>query len=80
MPNAVLYRRAEAEACWRNIAADVLIISGDKSPFAGQFPDLGSSGLPGSELYVITGAGHMIHFEAPGRLAKQIEQFLKKTL
>jgi pimeloyl-ACP methyl ester carboxylesterase len=56
------------------------MISGDKSPFAGQFPDLGSLRFPGSESYVITGVGHMIHFEAPGRLAEQIEQFLKKTL
>jgi len=80
MPNAVLYRRAEAEACWRNITAAVLMISGDKSPFAGQVADLGSFRFPGSESHTITGVGHMIHFEAPGRLAEQIEQFLKKHL
>ena len=80
MPNAVLYRRAEAEACWRNISAPVLLIGGDDSSFSRQFGGPASLPFPKSESCLIAGAGHMIHFEAPKRLAEQIEQFLKKTL
>jgi pimeloyl-ACP methyl ester carboxylesterase len=80
MPNAVLYRRAETEACWRTISAAVLLICGDNSPFARQFGELASLPFPDSESHTIADVGHMIHFEAPEALAQQIEQFLKKTL
>jgi len=80
MPNAVLYRRAETEACWRKITAPVLLVSGDNSPFARQFGDIATLPFPGSETVVVGGVGHMVHFEAPQLLAGQIEQFLKKTL
>jgi pimeloyl-ACP methyl ester carboxylesterase len=80
MPNAVLYRRAETEACWRNITASVLLVSGDNSPFARQFGDIATMPFPGSEAVEVSGVGHMVHFEAPESLAEQIEQFLKKAL
>jgi len=80
MPNAVLYRRAETEACWRKITAPVLLVSGDNSPFARQFGDIATLPFPGSETVAVGGVGHMVHFEAPQILAGQIEQFLKKTL
>jgi pimeloyl-ACP methyl ester carboxylesterase len=76
MPNAILYRRAEAAACWRNISAAVLLVSGEKSPFRGQLTDFAPSRGPDTESYEIDGVGHMIHFEAPEILAKQIEGFL----
>jgi pimeloyl-ACP methyl ester carboxylesterase len=80
MPNAVLYRRTEAEACWRNITAAVLMVSGDNSPFVDHLGDPASPWFADNESVVIAGAGHMIHFEAPDILASHIECFLKKTL
>ena len=75
LPNPVLYRRAEAEACWRKITADVLLISGGSSPFANQFGSTVNLPFPNSESHIIRDVGHMIHFEAPQRLAAQIEDF-----
>ena len=72
LPNPVLYRRAEAAACWRAITADVLHIAGDTGKFA---PDQGDA-----PLVTIDGAGHMLHFDAPERLAASIEDFLRKYL
>ena len=49
LPNAVLYRRAEAEACWRNVKAPVLLVAGaDSSLFEalGLRPDEGGLRLP----------------------------------
>jgi pimeloyl-ACP methyl ester carboxylesterase len=80
MPNAVLYRRAETEACWRNVRAPVLLVSGANSPFARQFGDIATLPFPVSETVEVGGVGHMVHFEAPEWLAEQIELFLKKTL
>jgi len=80
LPNPVLYRRAEAEACWRNISARMLLIAGDSSPFATQFGSIDELPFPKSHTATLPGVGHMIHFEAPERLAHEIEQFLKKTL
>lgn len=80
LPNAVLYRRAEAAACWRNIEAPTLLVSGCDSRFSST-PEAAQafSVMAGAECRV-GGVGHMIHFEAAGRLAEEIEQFLKKTL
>lgn len=85
LPNAVLYRRAESEACWRNVSAPVLLVAGDDSEFAGAVDprlDGGSLDLPYPQATstVIAGAGHMLHFEAPAELASVIETFLAKTL
>jgi pimeloyl-ACP methyl ester carboxylesterase len=71
-----MYRRAEAEACWKNIRARLLIVSGENSAFA-ETPGLSAlSAIADSELCTIAGAGHMIHFEAPGALAQEIDRFL----
>ena len=85
LPNAVLYRRAEAEACWHRVTAPVLLVLGANSAlpdalgesatakdFALSFPDFRS--------LVIDDAGHMVHFEAPEALAEAIEKFLASTL
>ena len=50
LPNPILYRRAEAEACWRNISAPVLLIRGEKSPFADQVGGITSLPFPNAEL------------------------------
>ena len=80
MPNAILYRRAEVAACWRNISAAVLLILGDKSSFGAQSADFTSSLDVETESFIINGVGHMIHLEAAEVLAAQIEQFLNKPL
>ncbi len=77
LPNPILYRRAEAEACWRNISARMLLVSGDRSPFVADLGDIDDLPFPNCRSATIAGVGHMVHFEAPGRLARQIEQFLK---
>ncbi|MGI9236670.1 MAG: alpha/beta fold hydrolase [Woeseiaceae bacterium] len=81
LPNPVLYRRAEAEACWRAATATTLLVIGGESRFATDLHDASGADLfPGDETAVIDEAGHMLHFEVPGPLARTIENFLQNTL
>ena len=80
LPNPVLYRRAEAEACWQAITADVLLVTGARSALAERFAAQGGASCPGDRTVVIDGAGHMPHFESPSDLAAAIESFLSKYL
>ncbi|MEE8426513.1 MAG: alpha/beta hydrolase [Woeseiaceae bacterium] len=85
LPNPVLYRRAEAEACWRSATAAVLLVAGSDSDFAKAVdPGLARGGLqlpfPNARAVVIDNAGHMLHFEAPRDLACAIEDFFATTL
>ena len=85
LPNAVLYRRAEAEACWRSVTAPVLLVAGaDSAVFdaIGMRPSDGGLPLPfpDSRTRVIEECGHMVHFEAPEPLAAAIEAFLRATV
>ncbi len=80
LPNPVLYRRAESEACWKNITADVLLVRGETSPFAARFGSTASLPFPQARNEEIAAAGHMIHFEAPQRLADIARAFLAQTL
>ena len=85
LPNPVLYRRAEAEACWRNVTAPVLMIGGEDSsmreagrPRDGAFDfDLP---FPDSASALIPRAGHMLHFEAPLELAQLVRDFLTQNV
>lgn len=79
LPNPVLYRRAEAEACWRAITADMLLVAGSRSRFGFEFGET-SLLFGGCARVEIEGAGHMLHFEAPGEFAKVIEDFMLQTL
>jgi pimeloyl-ACP methyl ester carboxylesterase len=76
LPNPVLYRRAEAEACWRAISADVLLVSGTDSEMAQRGLSALVAALPAARTAAIEGAGHMLHFERPAELASVIEAFL----
>ena len=85
LPNAVLYRRAEAEACWREVKAPVLLVTGAESDVleaVGIKPSSRSLALPFPDLRtrILEACGHMVHFEAPGPLAAAIEDFLQPTL
>ena len=74
LPNPVLYRRAEAEACWRKVTAEVLLVAGRQSDFAA--PE--NLPFPYQETAWIEDTGHMLHFEQPAALAHEIEEFLTK--
>jgi len=85
LPNAVLYRRAEAEACWRNVTAPVLLVAGAESNILQAPGDALSESnqalpFPDRRSLVIDKAGHMVHFEAPQVLADAIEDFFEPTL
>lgn len=80
LPNATLYRRAESEACWQQITANTLLVSGGESRFEEQFGLTSLLPFPDSETVSIAGAGHMIHFERPGELADEIGRFFSKHL
>lgn len=80
LPNAVLYRRAEAEACWKQITARTLLVSGGASNFAEQFGLSSLLPFPDAETVSIDGAGHMIHFERPAELAAEIDRFFRQDL
>ncbi|RLA29725.1 MAG: alpha/beta hydrolase [Gammaproteobacteria bacterium] len=84
LPNAVLYRRAEALACWSKITAPVLQVVGEDTDFtvaAKSWIETAAGAAPpnGAETIVIPDAGHMVHFEQPGRLAAVIEAFFQES-
>lgn len=81
MPNPVLYRRAESEACWHAATAATLLVTGAQSSFASKLPLAGNTfETVQASTVVIEDAGHMLHFEAPAALAEAIEDFLLPTL
>lgn len=81
LPNPVLYRRAEAEACWRAATAAMLLVIGGQSRFGTESQRAQAADLfPRAETAVIDEAGHMLHFDVPALLAGRIENFLKTTL
>lgn len=80
-PNAVQYRRAEAIACWDRVEAPVLLVLGSDTDFTSGAkswidPDESQHPFRGAPSRRIPGAGHMVHFEAPGALAAVIDEFL----
>lgn len=85
LKNPVLYRRAEAEACWSSVTADILLVAGGASEFAAGASAITGAGRLGpafqrASLEVIERAGHMLHFEAPTAVAGLIEAFFAPHL
>jgi len=81
LPGAVQYRRAEAEACWVNVTARVLLVVGENTDFTAAAkswidPEESAHPFRNEQTVVIPGCGHMVHFEQPGRLAEAVEAFL----
>ena len=81
LPNATQYRRSEAEACWKRITAKILVIVGEETKFSAVLTpfidsDIDQFASNNSKLISIPNAGHMLHFEVPDVLAKEIEKFL----
>ena len=82
--NAVLYRREEAEACWREIVAPVLYVIAAQSEFMARLdgdadPATMSRVIRRLEPVRIEDASHMVHHERPEVLAREIEAFLART-
>ncbi len=82
--NPVLYRREEAEACWREIIAPVLYVIAAQSDFLARLGDDATAQnmarlIRPLEPCVIEDASHMVHHEQPERLAREIEAFLERT-
>ena len=80
LPNPNLYRRSEAEACWRAITAGVLLVTGGESELASFVGVDARARCPGDTSVIIEKAGHMLQFDAPVELAAEIETFLKQYL
>lgn len=81
LPNPVLYRREETEACWRAVTADVLLVVGAQSRVTRALLDTAdvehvAGHFAHATWETIDDAGHMLHFEAPEALAAIIENFL----
>jgi pimeloyl-ACP methyl ester carboxylesterase len=79
--NPVLYRREEAEACWRQIRAPMLMLLGEQSEYLLGIGVDGTDGafravMAGIEIIHIADAGHMLHIERPDRVAPLVESFL----
>ncbi|HJS22061.1 MAG TPA: alpha/beta hydrolase [Steroidobacteraceae bacterium] len=79
--NPVLYRREEAEACWRNITARVLLLLGGLSEFRGRLGEDSTdqrlhAAFRDVRMATVADAGHMMHHERPREVAQLIESFL----
>jgi pimeloyl-ACP methyl ester carboxylesterase len=81
--NPVLYQRAEAEACWREVTAPLLYVLGADSEYlarldGGGHPDTMARFVRRLEPCWIEGASHMVHHERPAELAAAVESFLRR--
>lgn len=79
--NPSLYKREEAEACWRAIEAPVLMLLGEHSEYLARLAEDGTDDairalVRGIEIVRVAGAGHMLHIEKPSIIAPLIEDFL----
>jgi pimeloyl-ACP methyl ester carboxylesterase len=82
--NPVLYRREEAEECWRRCVAPTLLVLGARSEFRGGLGEDGSDErfralFRQLTLETLDDAGHMLHHERPEAVAASIEAFLAAT-
>ncbi len=79
--NPVIYRREEAEACWRAIKAPMLMLLGEKSEYLQKLGIDGTDAvfrslIAGIQIVRVAGAGHMLHIEKPRLVAPLVENFL----
>jgi pimeloyl-ACP methyl ester carboxylesterase len=79
--NPVRYHREDAEACWREVKAPVLMLLGEESEYLSKLGADGSDAalrniIPQIEILHIARAGHMLHIEKADVVAPLIENFL----
>lgn len=82
--NPVLYRREEAEACWRQCQAPVLVLLGGRSPIREALgpdatPDYFRGLFRQVEVAELPASGHMLHQDAAAGCARLIEMFLGRV-
>lgn len=81
--NPQLYRREEAEACWRAYEGPVQMLLANKSD---HLRHLGEHASPAAfervfrqlELTILSGVGHMMHHEDPAQVAAAMQPFLAR--
>jgi len=81
--NPVLYRREEAEACWRRITTPVLLLFGELTDHRGRLGADGSdqywrSVYRGVRIITVPGVGHMMHHEDPAAVARHVGEFARE--
>lgn len=82
--NPVLYRWAEVEACWRNVACPVLWVQAEQTD-AGKWAggqreiDRRAAVLRNVATARVADAGHMLHHDQPQQVAALIESFLPRA-
>ncbi len=79
--NPVLYKREDAEACWRELRAPLLMLVGEESDHLAKLGVDGTEAafraiFPHIEIARVAGAGHMLHIERPDLAVPLIESFL----
>ncbi len=82
--NPLLYRVEEVLACWKQIAAPMLWVEGDRTDvekwWGHRYPrsefDARLAVVPKVERHVLSPAGHMLHHDQPEALARRLEAFL----
>ncbi len=82
LTNPVLYQREQAEACWKEVIAPVLFVTGDQSEFARRMSDeMHPEKLRSMVRHLtpasISQAGHMLHHEQPAQVAELVDDFLR---
>ncbi len=78
--NPILYKREDAEACWRQLRAPLLMLVGEASDHLEKLGPDGTADafhaiFPRIEIARIAGAGHMLHIERPDLVAPLLESF-----
>jgi pimeloyl-ACP methyl ester carboxylesterase len=77
--NPMLYQRDQAEACWQQITAPVVLVAGDQSSIARSMsaeltPQRLSMLFPHACMKEVRDAGHMLHHEQPAQVAELLRQ------
>jgi len=77
--NPILYRLEEARACWQQVTAPVLWVTGDQTKSM-RFDETEHAARKACfrnlTAQVIADAGHMLHHDQPEALARAIEDFI----
>ncbi|RCS59791.1 alpha/beta fold hydrolase [Parvibium lacunae] len=82
--NPILFRLDEMLACWQQISAPVLWVTGENSDFLADVKRSGDYDLRWQALSNVTqvmleNAGHLLQRDQPAQLAKHIESFFEPT-